>query len=311
MLTVLHIQPANLYTRMPPNDAVMYLLFRLAGAVSPHVPARIGYWIVGQLGVLLAQVAHSRSAVWSNLAHVLGPEAADAERRRVLCSVYRHQAWNYYDLFRLPALKDDELRSLVTLHGAEHLDSALSRGKGVVAVSIHFGNAEIVAQSCALMGYPILLIVEHLRPERLHRYVCSLRGRRGVRLVDADSFLKPVFRALACNEIVGLAADRDVTNSGKDVEFFGCPARLPDGYARLALRTGAALLPCFATRERNHTFKVYVEPEVSPVRTGDLDSDVEAAVKQVLQVIERYIAKRPGQWVMFQPIWGADGGGGP
>lgn len=280
-----------------------YYLYRAAGTIVPCFPPRLGYWLAERWGDLFSRFVPSRHAVEDNLRHVLRNDVPEARLKQVVRGVFRTQAKNYYDLFRLPALTDAQIKSLVTIHGLENLEAALSYGKGVVAVSAHFGNLEIVMQAFALNGYSVLAVAEHIKPEVLYRYLCSLRERRGARLIPADSFLKPIFRALARNEIVALAADRDITGSGIIVDFFGAPARLPDGYVQLALRTGAVVLPSFSLRQPGGKFVAYVERPVLMERTGELKRDVRLNLERVLPVIERYIAAYPEQWVMFQPIW--------
>jgi len=280
-----------------------YYLYKVAGTLAPLLPPRLGYWLFGQFGLLAARSGEGYRAVWDNVSHVLGWDISEERRARVVREAFSSQAKNYFDLFRLTSLSDAEIQHLVTLHGLEHLDAALALGKGVIVVSIHFGNLDLVAQVFALRKYPVVTVAEHLRPEALYRYVSSLRASRGLRLIPADSFLRPVFRALRRNEIVGLAADRDVTESGVVVDFFGAPAKLPDGYAQLALRTGAALVPCFALRQPNNAFAAYVEPAVPVEATGNFAEDVKVTMGRVLRVMERYIEAHPGQWVMFRPIW--------
>jgi hypothetical protein len=78
-------------------------------------------------------------------------------------------------------------------------------------------------------GWPIEAVAEHLQPERLYQYVVSLRASKGIKIIPIDSFLRPIFRALRNNELVGLAADRNLTGTGTLIDFFGAPALLPDG----------------------------------------------------------------------------------
>ena len=170
-------------------------------------------------------------------------------------------------------------------------------------VSAHFGNVDVAAQAFVLHGYPLTVVAEHLKPDKLFRYICALRASKGINLVAADSFLKPIFRALARNELVALVADRDTTNSGLTMGFFGAPAHLPDGYVRLALHTGAALVPCLALRQADESYIVHIEPAVPLEKGGDRDRDVRANLRRMLPIFERYFSAYPEQWVMFQPLW--------
>jgi len=212
-------------------------------------------------------------------------------------------AKNHYDLFRMPTLSRAEIERLVRVEGWEHVEKALSKGKGLILVSAHFGNTDIVSQVLTLRGVPVVVPAEHLKPEALYRYMCSLRASKGIRLIPVDGPLLELFRALRRNEVVGLAADRDVTESGIVVDFFGAPARLPDGYAQLSLRTGAPIIVGFSQRLPDNTFVAHLEPPLELEVTGDRAHDVRVGVERVVVIMEHYIGKHPEQWVMSVPIW--------
>mgnify|MGYP001084752408 CR=1 FL=1 len=270
----------------------------------PLVPPRVGYAIFTRIGDLAyAKSVASRENVCDNLRHVLGPQADAAHIGEVARQIFRNQARNYYDLFRVASLSPAQIEHLVTVHGLERLDQALSAGKGLIMVTVHFGNLDIVVQALALRHYPVTVVAEHLQPEKLYRYVVSLRASKGVKIIPIDSFLRPLFKALRNNEIVGLAADRNLTQTGALVEFFGAPSLLPDGHVQLALRTGAKLIPAFSMRRPDNTFEAFVEPPLALEDTGDLQQDVRQGMAELVAVLEKYIGQHPEQWVMFQPIW--------
>ena len=121
-------------------------------------------------------------------------------------------------------------------------------------------------------------------------------------IAAVDEPLK-IIKRLKQNCVAGIACDRDVTNSGVVVDFFDKPARLPDGPVRLAMRTGAALIPAYGWRERSGQFRVRVLPEVEMVCTDDPEADVRVNMRRMLAVFERIIRERPGQWMAFHPLW--------
>ncbi len=279
-------------------------MYRLLGAIMPHIPPRVGYALFSRLGDLSHDKATtSRENVYGNLRHVLGPQADPARIEQVAREIFRNQARNYYDLFRVASLSDSQIERLVTVHGLEHIDEALVAGKGLIAVTAHFGNLDVVAQAFALHKYPITVVAEHLKPERLYQYVVSLRASKGIKIIPIDSFLRPIFRALRNNEVVGLAADRNLTETGTLIDLFGAPALLPDGHVQLALRTGAKLGVFFSLRRPDNTYEAFVEPALELENTGNLEQDTRAGMARLVAVMERYIGQHPEQWVMFQPVW--------
>lgn len=259
------------------------------------------FTLLGDLAYAMSKA--SRENVLDNLRHVLGPQAEPTRIAQVARQIFRNQARNYYDLFRVASLSAERIERLVTIHGLEHIDQSLSAGKGLIIVTAHFGNLDVVAQAFALRKYPITVIGEHLQPEKLYQYVVSLRASKGIKIIPVDSFLRPLFKALRNNEIVGLAADRNLNATGALVEFFGAPALLPDGHVHLALRTGAKLALAFSIRKPDNTFEVYVEPPLPLENSGELEKDIRSGMTKLVAVLEKYIGQHPEQWVMFQPVW--------
>jgi KDO2-lipid IV(A) lauroyltransferase len=246
----------------------------------------------------------TRANIYDNVTHILqGSPKAVGDSETIVRGVFRNMAKNFYDLFRVSALSLAEIDRLVKVEGWKHLEKALSKGKGVIFVGTHFGNVDIVAQVPALREVPVVGPAEHLKPEALFQYICSLRANKGFRLIPIDGPLFGLFRALRRNEVVALAADRNIAGSGVVVDFFGAPARLPDGYARLSLRTGAPIIVGFSQRLPDNTFAVYLEPPLELEATGDRNRDVRAGVEKVVAIMERYIGEHPEQWVMSVPLW--------
>lgn len=286
-----------------------YYLYRLLGLVVPLIPPGLGYFLATRLGDLLYRLAAgTRANIYDNVTHILeGSPNPTKDIEAIVRGVFRHMAKNYYDLFRVPALSLAEIGRLVKIEGWEHIEKALSKGQGLIVISAHFGNADVVAQVLALREIPIVVPAEHLEPEALFQYVCSLRASKGIRLIPVDGPLLELLRSLRRNEAVGLASDRDLTESGIVVDFFGAPACLPDGYAQLSLRTGAPIIVGFSRRLPDNTFVAHLEPPLELESTGDRDRDVRTGVEKVVAIMERYIGEHPEQWVMSVPLWqGAD-----
>ncbi len=286
------------------RDALSYYLYRLAGVIAPRVPPRIGYRAAEQIGAMVYRRSGARAIVEDNISHIVGEPADSPRVRHIARQVFRNQLKNYFDLLRVATLTPDDIRHAIReVHGLENLQSALSRGHGVVLASAHFGNIDLAAQILALYGFRVTAVAEHLRPERLFEYVRGIRASHGLRFIPIDQSLRPVFRALKANEIVGLALDRNVTDPGRLVPFFGQPARLPDGYLKLALHTQAALVLAFCRRLTDDRFAITIEPEVELVRSGDPEQNMMTNMRRVLAIFERYLSRNPEQWVYFQRVW--------
>lgn len=285
-----------------------YWMYRVLGALVPLIPARFGYALFGWIGARFFDwFADAREPLRDNLRHVM-PNASPQERDRAARGILRNHLKNYYDFFRSTRLTQADIARLVQVNGFENLERAIGRGKGVIFVTAHFGNLDIVGQTFAVRGYKVTTPAEHVKPEILYQHIVATRAAKGLTIIPVDGPLLALVRALKRNQIVGLASDLDVTGSGIPVRFFDAPARLPDGHVQLALRTGAALLPAFSLRLPDNTFAAFAEPAVELVQTGDFDADVRTGVEQVACVMEKWIAQHPDQWVMFHRIWRSSAG---
>lgn len=288
-----------------------YVTYRLIGALVGRLPPRVGYWLANRAGVLLYTFYPGlRQIVTDNLRHVLGPQAGEPEVQAMVRQACTNIAKGHYELFRLPRLTLNEIGHLVEVQGMKHIDAALARGRGIVVTSAHVGNVDIVSQFPATYGLAVVGAAEHIKPERLFRYLLRVRQKHGLRLIPSDEPMLPLFRALKRGGIVALPSDRDVGDHGQVVEFFGSPTRLPDGPVRVALRTGAALIPAFVSRLPSESFVIQVEPALDLPQTEDMESDVTAGLKMVVAAMERHIARDPAQWLVAASVWPQDGSSG-
>ena len=282
-----------------------YWLYRAAASLLPRVHESIGYPLFDLLGALAYLLSGSaRSLVSRNMRHMLGPGASEADVQRYTREAFRNLARNYYDLFHMRGFTRETLRARMDIAGLENLDRALERGKGVLLTSPHFGNTEYLMQVPTLYPYMhFMLLVEQMDDVRLFELLRALRAGMGMDMATVAEPLK-VVRRLKQNGVVGIAFDRDVTNSGIDTEFFGQPAVFPVGVIRLAMRTGAAIVPAYGWRaDERGRFQVRVFPALELVKTGDAEADVQTNLRRLLDFFEPVIRERPGQWMAFHEVW--------
>jgi lauroyl/myristoyl acyltransferase len=284
--------------------SVRYYPYRALGALAPHVPAGLGYRLSAQVGTLAYYLnPRGAAALRSNLYHVLGGKADNRGIKSTALEVFRNLTKNYYDLFHKHTMSEEEATSTITVRNLHYLEEGLREGTGVIVATAHFGPFDALWQIGRSLNLTITAPAEHLEPESLFQYVCKLRDKEWIRFLPVDQPLLGLFRALRAGETVALAADRDITGSGILVDFFGAPARLPDGPVQLALRTGANLLTCFALRQPDNSAVLQIEPILQLERTGDLARDVLVNVPKVAARMEQWIGRNPEQWLVLYPIW--------
>ncbi len=233
----------------------------------------------------------------------MGQQAGQSEINRRARLTFSYLLYNYFDLFRLPALDNRAAARLVRVSGWENVEAALAEGKGLVMTSAHLGNIEVVLYAMLQRGLNITIPVERLEPPELFEYICGLRMSQGLKLIPVDGPLLDLVRTLKKGGVAGLAADRDITRTGPVVNFFGYPARLPDGHVRLALKTGSPIVVGFSRRSPNHTFQAHFLPPYHPPAAGSEEERVRAGVKFIVAEIEKAIRLYPEQWTVTVSIW--------
>lgn len=290
---------------------MIYYLYRLAVLIAPLLPPRVGYWLAARSGDLLFVLNHStRRHYERNLRRVVTAGTGKKEFNRLVRQGFENLAKNYFDLFRGHSMKPEQLNAMIAdLVGMEHLESALALKKGVVGGASHFGNFDMVIHLVAerFRGqYRVVVPMEHLRPEKLHQFVIKLRSAQGVDMVTVENAPRLILKSLRAGNFVGLAIDRDVTDSGTVVDFFGDPARLPDGSVQLALKFNVPIVMVFSRRLDDNRSIITIEPPLWLANTGNDANDVRAGVERIARVMEKWFRAYPSQWLMFVPVWECD-----
>jgi len=285
-----------------------WLSRRLADAISLFstvVPLPLGYLIVDHLGDLFYRFAPGyRTNVIDNLRHARGHDASLDELRALARRTFRYSARNFYDLTRLRRISLDDLAQQIVILGSwEPVARAHERGKGIIFVTGHMGAFDVAGQMIPHHGYRAVLMTVRTVSEFVHEGVTYLRGSKGFELEEATpGGLRRMLRGLRRGEAIGLATDRDFLRNGRKVPFFGEETTLPIGAVRLALETGAAIVPLICRRHRYH-HTVLLDDIFYVTKTGDMDADLQRGLDRVVAILERHIRADPAQWVMFQRVW--------
>ncbi len=277
--------------------------YALGWRLVPALPERVSGPLFSVAADLVARRAPAAvGRLRGNLSRVVpqaGPTELDDLTRRALRSYARY----WHEAFRLPASEVADVRARVDVTGADYLDSALAQGNGAVMTLPHTGNWDVAGVWLVGHSGSFTTVAERLEPESLYERFVAYRESLGFEVVPADGSVsfRALLRRLRENKVVCLVGDRDITGSGHPVSFLGETARFPVGPARLALSTGAALLPC-GTWFTDGGWGLRIHP---PVRINNRD-EVGAATQAVADVFAGDIAAHPTDWHMLQTFWEAD-----
>jgi lauroyl/myristoyl acyltransferase len=247
--------------------------------------------------------------------HRVVPDAGPAELDALLRAGLRSYARYWREAFRLPAMDRAAVLARMdpNVTGMAPMFEALADGRGVVAALPHSGNWDLAGlwfvETQRRLGHPprFTTVVERLRPESLFRRFVSYREALGFEVLaagDGASVYRTLTRRLRDGGLVCLVADRDLTASGVEVSFFGEPARLPAGPARLASLTGALLVPAFPSFTPDGWAATMGDPIPVPERAGR--EDVAKATQALADALATMIATAPQDWHMLQRVFTRD-----
>ncbi len=284
-----------------------YAVFRAAFALFAALPLsaalRLGAWL-GELFYLF-DVRDRRIALF-NLGMAF-PERPLAERRRILRVSCRNLGRVAAEFCHLPQLDEHALAAIVSFADRAVWQQAIDRAAetGAVILTAHFGNWELFAYAHGLLGHPVTLVHRPMHNALFDRAIGAVRAGAGTRAIKKKAAAKEALRALHEHGLLVIPSDQNQTASfGVFVDFFGVPACTTPGAARLAMRTGAPVLPAFLVREgETGRHRVEVLPAVEMITTGDRETDIRVNTQRCSDVIEAMIRRYPEQWIWFHKRW--------
>ncbi len=270
--------------------------------VLGHLPAVL----VPPLGRLLGRIyytldkSHRKRAMENMVLAGYSPAQAEALTREA----FANMGMTLLEVMRLPWLRSaSDLDGMVRCEGLELLDEALKRSRGVMLITGHLGNWELMATWYALHGYTMDVVVRELDSPLGARLMEWMRTCHGNAMVLKKRSMRRLLKTLAGGGIAGLLIDQNVARvEGVFVDFFGVPACTNKGPAMLAAVSGAAVLPTFITRE-NGRHVIRIGPEIEVVSTGDRKKDALENTARFTRAVEEAIRNAPAEWFWVHRRW--------
>jgi len=236
------------------------------------------------------------------MARVLGPSADATEVSRRVRDMFRNYGKYVVDLLWMPRASLHDLEGSFQIVGLDHVEQAIGRGRGLVMITAHLGNSDLGAAILAHKGFAVSAIVETLRPLRWNERVQRIREQVGVQAIPLEDGARDMFAALRANHILGVLIDRPLATDGVPVRFFDAMTRVPEGAARLAMRTGAGVVAVGVVR-RGRQFVAHVSPLLELEPSGDRARDTQELTQRAVDWLEAVIRQYPDQWFMFRDMW--------
>ena len=281
--------------------AVVWLMVKTVGAF-PRTVART--FAASVTSLLFSLQPNLRKTAEFNL-QLAFPDWTPAERKDAMRKMVRNLGWMAAEFARLPRLTKENINDVVILDGHENFLEGQQRGKGVLYLTGHLGAWELSSFAHALYGYPLHYMARPLDNKRLDALVNEYRCSSGNRPIFKNESARVMLKVLKDAGTIGILADQNTMPAeGAFVDFFGTLACTTTGLARVALNTGAAVVPGYAYwDERIQKYRLRFEPPVELIFTGDTERDVFENTQRFAKVIEEIIRKHPDQWVWVHKRW--------
>ncbi|MCA2968090.1 MAG: lysophospholipid acyltransferase family protein [Acidobacteriaceae bacterium] len=270
---------------------------------------RLEYWLVR---VILVTVSRGPTrflgGIYAKLLDLCVPKLRRVARRnceltgmdpRVIDGVFRSIGRMLVCFARFPRINRENVGDWIRYEGFEHYAAAKAKGKGVLFATLHLGNWELSAYAHALLTEPMHIVVRPLDNPLLDALVRARRMATGNIVIGKTDGIRPIYRALAANQAVGILVDQNVgLDDGLFVNFFGKKACVSPAFAKLAARTGTTVIPGYAVwSEAERKYILRFDPPVEITGNTLIDT------QRIQNALERAIRAYPDQWLWIHRRW--------
>jgi Kdo2-lipid IVA lauroyltransferase/acyltransferase len=301
---VRHLRDATRPVRHALTTGAFGLALRLTAGVSHARALTWGRWL-GR--VVHALAAKERKIVSRNLERAFGSEL-DAERRRAIeRGVFESLGMMMFEAAHSVGWTAEDFAERISYEGDEHWGEAVAQGRGVLLVTGHLGNWELMPPGFLChSGVAMAVIARDISNPTLNRRVEALRGRLGNPILSSDHSAVSLIRMLRKGGAVAMLMDQDTHRVRcVAVPFFGHPARTPVGPAFLSRRTGAPIVAGYIRRREDRPTRhvIHVHPPIYPDPQVNEEADVLRMTEQVNRCLEEEIRRAPEQWAWIHDRW--------
>jgi KDO2-lipid IV(A) lauroyltransferase len=267
---------------------------------------------IGRFSRVLADLSYhllsrNRKLAIANLSLVYGKTRSPTQIREMARASFREGARSAFELMHFfgQGRIEDGCKLVRETEGLENLRKAVDKGKGIVALSAHFGNFILLGSTLNRLGHPCGSIMRQMRDSRLEAMFTDIRNEMVQITFPKFPFSHSVresLRWLSRGNILVMYVDQR-SKDGAIVDFMGFPTSTATGAAYFALCSGAPVLPMFVLRREDGFYKLVIGPEVPVVTTGAFKTDMYTNTARFAKVLELYIRQYPTQWFWFDRRW--------
>ncbi len=286
------------------KNAVQYHVVNFLVRLFRFVPRRIGIRISRSLALIFYFFAKKqRQNTIRHLTMAFGNEKSEAEIKRIALDVFLHFATAGVDATRIPLFVKEGMNRYIRADNMHHFENAFRKGHGMILLTGHFGNWELMGAWLTWKKYPLRVVGKPLTNPRLNKLILETRNQAGYINIARGTETREIIKTLKRGCPLGILMDQDTRVKGVWVDFFGKKANTPVGPILLARRFNIPIIPVFMHLEHDLTYHVECFEPITASDTGDPDRDLVADVQKCSDIYEKIIRKYPEQWVWMHRRW--------
>lgn len=281
---------------------IEYYVTKIFGVCVCLLPA----WLRLRLGKTMGALAFPFVPRWRKLMaidnamqclNVTRPEA-----EQVVKDSIKRFGIMFVDVLCFSKITRDKLHETVTLEGEEYLKQALAKNKGVICITAHFGNWELLSHTIATLGYPAASVAKKQNNIIMDSLINEYRTISGAHITYKTSVMEMV-HTLTTGYCLGLLMDQDGGHDGVEVEFLGRNSSVPRGPAILARVKGCPVLPMLMFDHPDGTYTAKIYPEIPMLKTKNKNEDTLSNTRTMMKFFEEKIRQTPAMWFWLHNRW--------
>lgn len=272
------------------------------------MPEKIQSWTGRFLGAAgFAILKKRRNIAVANIRRAF-PEITVGDAEGIALSCFKKLGTNAIELLLAPFIPENEIPQRFSLEPQHIVAETLGSGRGVIALTFHFGNWEIMGITSRLLNQPVVALARPLKKHsRLNSFLNSLRESTGLTIIVNANTAKEVMRLLRKNYIVAILGDqREKRSRGVFVEFFGEKVPTSKGTAMLGMKTGCLIVPCYPIRKGFLRYTIVSGEPIEMERHGEIDELIERNTRKINAFLEGIIRQYPDEWFWVHQRWGRE-----
>ena len=281
-----------------------YIAFQFTAFLVELLPLSGAQWLGRRLGrFVFGVLGYRRDVTLSNLRRAFR-EKTDLALEEIARGAYENIGISLLELLWFPRLTRERVLKAVRFDKPEILTKAYERGKGVLILTAHFGNWELLGQAIYVhFGFPINGLAKTQSNRLVNESIDKRRSRLGPKVIPMETSLRDVLRALRNGELVAIVADQAAPKENVPVEFFGTMVPTHQGPSAFSLKVGSPIVAVFAVRAADGTYDAHLMEVPSEDLTGPSEENIVELTRRHVKITEDFIRKFPDQWLWMHKRW--------